>query len=114
MMTLFQPTVMNDGQLDAAMTEMNAEMATFAAFHRDYREGAVTLKSCRALLEQFAADDHAGAFRWLPSGPTSCSGSATSMPTRLLSRPTGRPMRYAWQRPPAMAIGPSIQMTPTC
>lgn len=54
---------------DHVACALHGQAETIAAFHRKYRERAITLKSYRALLEQFAADDQAGAFRWLPSGP---------------------------------------------
>ena len=37
-----------------------------AAFHRKLREGAIRPVHYSALLGQFAADDRAGAFQWLP------------------------------------------------
>lgn len=41
-----------------------AEM--LGAFHRKLREGAIRSSHYSALLGQFAADDRAGAFQWLP------------------------------------------------
>ncbi|HVW20355.1 MAG TPA: PIN domain-containing protein [Opitutaceae bacterium] len=47
----------------------HGQAETVAAFHRKFRERAIPLKSYRALLAQFEADDQAEAIRWLPSGP---------------------------------------------
>jgi predicted nucleic acid-binding protein len=46
----------------------HGQAETIAAFHRKFRERAIPLKSYRALLAQFEADNQAEAFRWLPSG----------------------------------------------
>ena len=46
----------------------HGETELVAAFHRKYREGAVTDASYRSLLAQFEADRKADAFRWLPAG----------------------------------------------
>ena len=40
-----------------------------AAFHRKFREGAVSAKSFSLLLSQFLADDADGAFAWLAVSP---------------------------------------------
>jgi len=40
-----------------------------AAFHRKFREHAISLKPYRALFAQFEADYQADAIRWLPTGP---------------------------------------------
>ena len=42
---------------------------TVAAFHRKFREGALTVTNFSLLLSQFQADDAAGAFGWLPVSP---------------------------------------------
>lgn len=47
----------------------HGQAETIAAFHRKFRERAIPLKSYRALLAQFEADNQAEAIRWLPSGP---------------------------------------------
>ncbi|HVA93049.1 MAG TPA: type II toxin-antitoxin system VapC family toxin [Chloroflexota bacterium] len=54
---------------DHVACALHGQAETIAAFHRKFRERAISLKSYRALLEQFATDNEAGAFRWLPSGP---------------------------------------------
>ena len=45
----------------------NAEM--IAAFHRKFREGAISQRTYAALLGQLHAHDEAGAFQWLSPGP---------------------------------------------
>lgn len=54
---------------DHVACAMHGQAEAMAAFHRKLREGALPLKSYRALLAQFEADAEAGAFRWLPAGP---------------------------------------------
>ena len=51
----------------ASATHGHAEI--LAAFHRKLREDAITPKSYQALLDQFRADQEAGAFHWLPAAP---------------------------------------------
>jgi predicted nucleic acid-binding protein len=52
----------------------HGQAETVAAFHRKFRERAILLKSYRALLAQFEADNQAEAIRWLPSGPDALAG----------------------------------------
>lgn len=54
---------------DHVATATHGQDEMLAAFHRKWREGAVTPKSCQTLLSQFEADREAGAFHWLPAGP---------------------------------------------
>jgi predicted nucleic acid-binding protein len=42
---------------------------TIAAFHRKFREGALSLPYYGALLAQFESDNEAKAIHWLPIGP---------------------------------------------
>ncbi len=53
---------------DHVACAQHGQAEAIAAFHRKYREGAVTLKSYRAMLAQFETDHKAGAIRWLPAG----------------------------------------------
>lgn len=53
---------------DHVACAQHGQAEAIAAFHRKYREGAVTLKSYRAMLAQFETDHQAGAIRWLPAG----------------------------------------------
>ena len=46
----------------------HGQAEAIAAFHRKFRERAIPLKSYRALLAQFEADNKAEAIRWLPAG----------------------------------------------
>ena len=54
---------------DHAACAMHGQAEAMAAFHRKLRDGAITLKSFRAMLAQFEADLAAGAFHWLPASP---------------------------------------------
>jgi predicted nucleic acid-binding protein len=45
----------------------NAE--AIAAFHRKFREGAVTRKELDTVIGEFENDSDAGAFHWLPLSP---------------------------------------------
>ena len=47
----------------------HGQAEAIAAFHRKFREGAIPVRSYRALLAQFEADNQAEAVRWLPTGP---------------------------------------------
>jgi len=47
----------------------HGQAETIAAFHRKLREKAIKPTQYRALLEQFAIDQKAGAITWLPAGP---------------------------------------------
>lgn len=47
----------------------HGQAEALAAFHRKFREGAVTSKAYQALLAQFDEDCGAGAFHWYPIGP---------------------------------------------
>jgi predicted nucleic acid-binding protein len=40
-----------------------------AAFHRKYREGAITHKELKTVISEFERDSAAGGFRWLPLSP---------------------------------------------
>jgi predicted nucleic acid-binding protein len=51
------------GQI-ASATLARAE--TIAAFHRKFREAAITQAALSALIEQFEMDAVSGAFQWLP------------------------------------------------
>ena len=53
---------------DHVACAQHGQAEAMAAFHRKYRERAVTLKSYRAMLAQFETDHQAGAIRWLPAG----------------------------------------------
>jgi predicted nucleic acid-binding protein len=54
---------------DHVCCALHGQAELVAAFHRKFREGAIPLKSYRALFAQFEADRKAGAFHWLPAGP---------------------------------------------
>ena len=55
---------------DIVGDEQHGEAELVAAFHRKLREGALPLRSYRAVFAQFECDRAADAFRWLPAGPT--------------------------------------------
>ncbi|HKB89278.1 MAG TPA: type II toxin-antitoxin system VapC family toxin [Opitutaceae bacterium] len=46
----------------------HGQAEAIAAFHRKLREGAIRKTHYRALMQQFAADNKAGAVVWLPTG----------------------------------------------
>ncbi len=54
---------------DHVCCAQHGEAELVAAFHRKLREGALPLRSYRAVLAQFESDQAADAFRWLPAGP---------------------------------------------
>lgn len=45
---------------------LHGQAEVIAAFHRKFREAAVTRKELETLLTQFELDCRAGAFQWLP------------------------------------------------
>lgn len=47
----------------------HGQAEVIAAFHRKYREGSLTLRVYRSVLQQFADDIQADAFTWLPLSP---------------------------------------------
>ena len=49
-----------------------------AAFHRKFREGALTQKELGTLLAEFDRDSNAGAYRWLPLSPAVVARVATT------------------------------------
>ena len=55
---------------DHVCCAQHGEAELVAAFHRKLREGALPLRSYRAVFAQFESDRAADAFRWLPTGPT--------------------------------------------
>lgn len=54
---------------DHVTCSIHGQSELIAAFHRKLREGAITTKSYQALLSQCAADEKAGAYQWLLTGP---------------------------------------------
>lgn len=62
-------TVRELAATDHVACAAHGQAETLAAFHRKFREGAVTSKAYQALLAQFEADCEAGAFHWFPIGP---------------------------------------------
>lgn len=51
---------------DHVACALHGQAEMLAAFHRKFREGAIRPAHYAALLGQFAADDRASAFQWLP------------------------------------------------
>ena len=49
---------------------LHGRAETIAAFHRKWREGAVTRAGFRVLMDQFEADCEANGIRWLPFAAT--------------------------------------------
>lgn len=60
----------------ACATHGQAEV--LSAFHRKFREGAITSRAYQARLDQFEADGEGGAFHWLALG-TEALGKARSV-----------------------------------
>lgn len=54
---------------DTIACSAHGQAEAVAAFHRKFREGAMTPTAYAALLGQWQAHDEAGAFRWLPQSP---------------------------------------------
>jgi len=48
---------------------IHGQAESVAAFHRKFREGALTQKELGTLLAEFEKDSNAGAYRWLPLSP---------------------------------------------
>ena len=48
---------------------IHGQAESIAAFHRKFREGALTRKELGTLLTEFDKDSNAGAYRWLPFSP---------------------------------------------
>ncbi len=48
---------------------IHGQAESAAAFHRKFREGALTQKELGVLLAEFDNDSKAGAYRWLPLSP---------------------------------------------
>jgi predicted nucleic acid-binding protein len=48
---------------------IHGQAESIAAFHRKFREGALTHKELGTLLTEFDKDSNAGAYRWLPLSP---------------------------------------------
>ena len=98
---------------DHVCCAQHGEAELVAAFHRKLREGALPLRSYRAVFAQFESDRAANAFagcppvrpywkrfgRFMPICPAQCFSAG---PTRCTSR-----------RPPSMASSQCIPMTAT-
>ena len=54
---------------DALACSLHGQAETVAAFHRKFREGAITPKELGEVLAEFERDSKAGAFNWLPGSP---------------------------------------------
>jgi predicted nucleic acid-binding protein len=55
---------------DAIACAQHGQAEVVAALHRKCREGSLTTKAYRVVLEQFGADVKADAFRWFPLSQT--------------------------------------------
>jgi predicted nucleic acid-binding protein len=51
---------------DSLACSLHGQAETVAAFHRKFREGAITQKELGEIIAQFEKDSKAGAFTWLP------------------------------------------------
>lgn len=70
---------------------IHGQAETIAAFHRKFREGALTQKELRTLLTEFDNDSGAGAYRWLP-----LSGAVVERVASAFARlPAAVPLRAA-------------------
>lgn len=54
---------------DSLACSTHGQAETVAAFHRKFRERAITQKEFGEVLAEFERDCQAGAFRWLPLSP---------------------------------------------
>ena len=54
---------------DTLACSLHGHAETVAAFHRKFREGAITQKELGEVLAEFERDSKAGAFNWLPVSP---------------------------------------------
>ena len=55
---------------DSLACAQHGQAEVIAALHRKYREGSLTLTVYQSVLQQFAEDIHADAFRWLLLSPS--------------------------------------------
>lgn len=62
------PAVRELAASDHVCCALHGQAELVAAFHRKLREGAIPPRVYQVLLAQFAADEDAGAFQWLPAG----------------------------------------------
>jgi predicted nucleic acid-binding protein len=63
-------TVRHLANTDTIACAQHGQAEVIAALHRKYREGSLRLKAYRVVLEQFADEIRADAFRWLPLSQT--------------------------------------------
>ena len=54
---------------DAIACSLHGQAETVSAFHRKFREGAISHKELGELMAEFERDAMAGAFNWLPLSP---------------------------------------------
>lgn len=57
------------GGTDRLACCIHGQAECVAAFHRKFREGALSQKELGTLLTEFEKDSNGGAFRWLPLSP---------------------------------------------
>jgi predicted nucleic acid-binding protein len=62
-------TVRHLAGTDTIACAQHGQAEVIAAFHRKFREGSLTVTAYRLVLEQFADEIRADAFRWLPVSP---------------------------------------------
>jgi len=62
--------VRNLATTDTIACAQHGQAELLAALHRKYREGSLTTKAYRVVLQQFAAETRANAFTWFPLSQT--------------------------------------------
>lgn len=99
---------------DTLACSLHGQAETVAAFHRKFREGAITQKELGEVLAEFERDSKAGAFNWLPVSPAVIARvvkSYAALPATVHLRAADAMHLLA---PPKTACEKSTRMTRAC